>query len=111
MQDRSWSNKQMEILAQCLRDNVATPEGAPDYDDVMIWYDELAAEVPTGRLRPPDRLGSTPSGTQTKPSSILSVRVFSFEDCCFRLRSRELRDDPLGESSIGARYCSAVPRR
>ncbi len=45
MQDRSWSNKQMEILAQCLRDNVATPEGAPDYDDVMIWYDELAAEV------------------------------------------------------------------
>ncbi len=45
MQDRPWSNRQMEILAQCLRDNVATPEGAPDYDDVMIWYDELAAEV------------------------------------------------------------------
>lgn len=45
MQDRPWSNKQMEILAQYLRDDVASPEGAPAYDDVMIWYDELAAEV------------------------------------------------------------------
>ncbi len=45
MQDRPWSNKQMEMLAQCLRDDVASPEGTPAYDDVMIWYDELAAEV------------------------------------------------------------------
>lgn len=45
LQDRPWSNKQMEVLAQCIRDGVSSPDGGPDYDEVMIWYDELASEV------------------------------------------------------------------
>lgn len=45
MQDRPWSKKQMEVLAQCLRHNLEPPHDCPDYEEVMIWYDELAAEV------------------------------------------------------------------
>lgn len=45
MRDRPWSNRQMEIVGRCIRDHIETPADCPDYNDVMLWYDDLTAEV------------------------------------------------------------------
>lgn len=40
----SWSNGQLKKLGKCIRDD-ATPDGLLDYDEVMLWYNDLAETV------------------------------------------------------------------
>jgi ppGpp synthetase/RelA/SpoT-type nucleotidyltranferase len=40
-----WSKNKLKKLGKCIRDSQNPPPGVPGYDDVMLWYAELAAFV------------------------------------------------------------------
>lgn len=42
---RQWSSKQLRRLGECLRERRETPAGHPSYEDVVGWFDDLAAAV------------------------------------------------------------------
>lgn len=42
---RPWSAKKLRRLGECLRDDHDVPPDHPPYEDVMVWYDDLAAAV------------------------------------------------------------------
>lgn len=48
MQPSPWSNGRLNKLGDCIRDNLPVPDDLPNYDDVMVWYNDLAAEVQRG---------------------------------------------------------------
>lgn len=45
MQPAPWSQTQLKRLGRVIRDGGVRPPALPEYDDVMIWYNDLAAEV------------------------------------------------------------------
>lgn len=65
-QKPSWSKGDLRRLGEALViDKAATPDGCPQYGEVMLWHNDLAAEV-AGRIAnapwatiPPDRLSIT----------------------------------------------------
>lgn len=40
-----WSSSSLKRLSNSLRDGTPAPPGCPSYEDVLIWYDDLAAAV------------------------------------------------------------------
>lgn len=40
-----WSKSQLRQLGKCLRDGTAPSARLPSYEDVLLWYDELAVTV------------------------------------------------------------------
>lgn len=40
-----WSNNQLKSLSRHIRDGTTAPAGLPAYNEVMLWYNEVAAEV------------------------------------------------------------------
>lgn len=45
MEKRPWGNNALRRLGKCLRDGVEVPLGSPAYNDVWVWYNDLAAHV------------------------------------------------------------------
>ena len=45
MERPPWSSNQLKKLGVSIRDGLPLPQGAPTYDDVLLWYNELAIEV------------------------------------------------------------------
>jgi ppGpp synthetase/RelA/SpoT-type nucleotidyltranferase len=43
--ERPWSGTQLRKLGEAIRDNREPATGLPGYDEVMSWYNDLAAEV------------------------------------------------------------------
>jgi ppGpp synthetase/RelA/SpoT-type nucleotidyltranferase len=42
-----WSTNQLKKLGFCIRDDTPIPEALPPYDEVMVFYNELAADTQT----------------------------------------------------------------
>jgi ppGpp synthetase/RelA/SpoT-type nucleotidyltranferase len=42
---RPWSKRDLRRLGEALVEGSAPPAGCPQYDDVMIWHNDLAAAV------------------------------------------------------------------
>lgn len=40
-----WSNNRLKLLSRHIRDGTVVPDGVPTYGDVMLWYNDVAAEV------------------------------------------------------------------
>lgn len=45
MQPCPWSKNQLKKLSRHIRDDTDPPAGLPTYGEVMLWYNEVAAEV------------------------------------------------------------------
>ncbi|MDN5668718.1 MAG: hypothetical protein L0G87_10010 [Renibacterium salmoninarum] len=45
MEKRPWGNNALRRLGKCLRDGADVPSEVPAYNDVWIWYNDLAAYV------------------------------------------------------------------
>ncbi|MGM1017992.1 MAG: RelA/SpoT domain-containing protein [Actinomycetota bacterium] len=40
-----WSGNQLKKLSRHIRDDTSPPDGLPTYDEVMLWFNDLAAQV------------------------------------------------------------------
>lgn len=45
MQPCPWSNGQLRKLGTCIREGTEPPAGTPSYDEVLLWYNDLATHV------------------------------------------------------------------
>ena len=45
MLESPWSNARLKKLSRHIREGTPTPSGVPSYDEVMLWYNDVAADV------------------------------------------------------------------
>lgn len=76
MESPPWSTKQLRKLGECIRDNVEVPPGLPGYDDVMLFYSDVAAEAQE-TIQGIDwsvLLGARPFEVTSRPKTIDTLR-------------------------------------
>lgn len=76
MESPPWSNKQLRKLGVSIRDEVEVATGLPAYDEVMLYYNDVAAETQE-IIRGIDwsvLLGSRPFEVTSRPKTIDTLR-------------------------------------
>lgn len=72
-----WSGKQLRRLGEAIRDGLPDPVNGPAYEDVMVWYNDLAACVQQV-IRDLDWLslleGRNPPNVTSRPKTIDTLR-------------------------------------
>lgn len=92
MQARPWSNAVLKKVSKHIRDGTDIPGELPNYDDVMVWYDELVAyvieeidgmpweRVLDGRYRTPTGRAKTIQTLQDKLKRMPAHHLSSIQD-------------------------------
>lgn len=76
MESPPWKTKQLRKLGEYIRDGVEVPPGLPAYDDVMLFYSDVAAEAQETiqGIDWSDLLGTRPFEVTSRPKTIDTLR-------------------------------------
>ncbi|MGN7969313.1 hypothetical protein [Microbacterium sp. 22296] len=76
MQTPPWSTNQLKKLSRSIRDETPTPEGGPEYPEVMLWYNDVAIEVQESieALDWSEVLGAAKPEITSRPKTIDTLR-------------------------------------
>lgn len=92
MQARPWSNAVLKKVSKHIKEGTEIPDDLPNYDDVMVWYDELVAyvieeidgmpweRVLGDRYRPPTGRAKTAQTLQDKLKRMPTHHLPSIQD-------------------------------
>lgn len=89
MNKAPWSNEQLKKLGKCILAEQRVPDTLPSYDDVMLFYNDAAAETQR-RIRDLDwdsLLNGRPFEVTSRPKTIDTLRQKLFRDPAVGLQS------------------------
>lgn len=76
MESPPWSMKRLRKLGECIRDETEIPDALPSYDEVMLHYNDVAADAQEriSELDWGSLLGSRPYEVTSRPKTIDTLR-------------------------------------
>lgn len=76
MESPPWSLKRLRKLGECIRDESEVPDSLPSYDEVMLHYNDVAADTQEriSELDWDSLLGSRPYEVTSRPKTIDTLR-------------------------------------